>query len=134
MQGQNYDISLHDIKPLLPIDDYSLYYFLGASFVVIAIILSIFYLIYRFFKNRNKYNIRKDYMQKIADLDLTDTKKSAYALTFYGAIFKDDSSRHTEMYKNITQRLEPYKYKKDVDKFDKEILGYIELYRGMLDV
>lgn len=134
MQGQNYDISLHDIKPLLPIDDYSLYYFLGASFVVIAIILSIFYLIYRFFKNRNKYNIRKDYMQKIADLDLTDTKKSAYALTFYGAIFKDDSPRHTEMYKNITQRLEPYKYKKDVDKFDKEILGYIELYRGMLDV
>ena len=38
------------------------------------------------------------------------------------------------MYKNIVDRLEVYKYKKDVEVFDKEILGYIDLYKGMLDV
>jgi len=134
MKNQSFDIPLHDIKPLLDVDDYTFYYFIGGSLVVIILILGVFYLAYKFLKNRNRYSIRKDYLDKIASLDLNDTKKTAYALTLYGDIFKEDSPRHTQMYKNITQRLEPYKYKKVVDKFDDETLGYIELYRGMLDV
>lgn len=134
MKEKSYDIPLHDIKPLLDIDDYSLYYFLGAGFIFFILFLGILYLVYKFFKNRNSYSIRKDYLKKIKSLDLKDTKKSAYAITLYGDTFKDDSPRHTQMYNNITQRLEPYKYRKTVDKFDDETLGYIELYRGMLDV
>ena len=70
----------------------------------------------------------------INNLDLNDSKNSAYAITNYGLTFKNDSDRHAEMYKNITNRLEAYKYKKKVDCFDDETLGFIELYKGMIDV
>ena len=134
MKKQNYDIPLHDIKPLLEVDDYSFYYFLGALSVLIILLIGIIYLVYKYFKKRNAYNKRKEYINNINNLDINDTKKTAYQISFYGELFKDDSPRHAEMFQNLTQRLESYKYKKTVDKFDKETIGYIDLYKEMLDV
>ena len=131
---QNYNINLHDIKPLLEVEEYSFYHLMILCLVALVVVLGLIYLIYKYFKNRNKYNKRKDYLSKIRELDLNDTKKTAYALSFYGEIFKNDSTRHLEMFNNITDRLKKYKYKKDVEKFDDEVLGYIELYKEMLDV
>jgi hypothetical protein len=102
--------------------------------VALLFVGAIAFLIYKYIKQRNAYNVKKEHFKIINELDLTNTKESAYAITLYGATFKDDSDRHKEMYKNIVDRLEVYKYKKDVEVFDKEILGYIDLYRGMLDV
>ena len=133
-QDQSYDIPLHDIKPIVDVNEYSLYYFLGLSFVVLFLVIAISYLGYRWFRQRNLENIKKDHYQLINSLDLNDTKHSAYAITVYGATFKDDSERHLEMYTNLIQRLEIYKYKKEVEAFDSEVLGYIELYKGMIDV
>jgi predicted membrane protein len=128
------DIPIHDIKPIVDIQEYSFYYFLGICFLALAFLLAIAFLIYKYLKQKNSYNVKKEHYKLINELDLTNTKESAYAITLYGATFKDDSDRHKEMYENIVDRLEVYKYKKDVGVFDKEILGYIELYRGMLDV
>jgi hypothetical protein len=128
------EIPIHDIKPIVDIQEYSFYYFLGISFVALLFVGAIAFLIYKYIKQRNAYNVKKEHFKIINELDLTNTKESAYAITLYGATFKDDSDRHKEMYKNIVDRLEVYKYKKDVEVFDKEILGYIDLYRGMLDV
>lgn len=134
MKEKAYDIPLHDIKPLLEVDEYSLYYFLSASSLLVILLLGIIYLIYRYFKKRNAYNVRKEYIKNINALDFSDTKKTAYQISFYGELFKDDSPRHAEMYQNLMQRLEPYKYKKTVDSFDKETIGFMELYKEMLDV
>ncbi|MEA3330799.1 MAG: hypothetical protein U9Q29_03795 [Campylobacterota bacterium] len=128
------EIKLHDIKPIVEIVEPSLYYFLGASFVVILLACGIIYLIYIWLKNRNRFNIRKEHLKLMELLDLNDAKKSAYEMTLYGATFRDDSPRHVEMYKNLNLRLEAYKYKKEVEEFDRETLGYFELYRGMCDV
>ena len=128
------EIPLHDIKPLLEIEEYSLYYLLGIISLVILLVLGISYLVYKWFKKRNAFNIRKEHKKLLSAINLRETKKAAYSLTFYGATFKDDSPRHVEMFQNLTQRLEVYKYKKSVDKFDKETLGYVELYKDMLDV
>ena len=134
MKEKAYDIPLHDIKPLLEVDEYSLYYFLGASSLLLILLLGITYLIYRYFKKRNAYNVRKEYINNINALDFSDTKNTAYQISFYGELFKDDSPRHAEMYQNLMQRLESYKYKKTVDSFDKETIGFMELYKEMLDV
>lgn len=131
---QNYDIPLHDIKPIVDVHEYSLYYFLGAIGVATLLVLGIIYLLYVWYKKRKAFNIRVYHAKLLNELDLNDTKKSAYAISSYGYTFKDDSTRHNEMYKNLTARLEDYKYKKDVESFDSETLGYIELYKGMLDV
>lgn len=131
---KSYDIPLHDIKPIVEVQEYSLYYFWAAALLIFILFFAAAYLIYMWLKKRNAYNMRKEHFKLLSSLDLSDTKKSAYALTLYGATFKDDGQRHSEMYKNLTDRLDKYKYKKEVDSFDKEVIGYIELYRDTIDV
>ena len=133
-QIQSYDIPLHDIKPIIEVQEYSLYYLLGTAFLVLVALGLISYLLYMYIKKRNAFNIRKEHFKLLNNLDLKNTKQSAYAITNYGLTFKDDSDRHTEMFSNITERLESYKYKKEVEQFDSEMLEFIELYKGMIDV
>lgn len=127
-------LQLHDIKPLLEVQEYSLYYFIFAIVFGAIFLFGALFLLWRWYKNRKKVNIRLEHFEEIKKLNLSDTKQSAYALTHYGATFRDDSPRHSEMYKNLTTRLEKYKYKKEVEPFDSEVTGYIELYKGMIDV
>jgi len=131
---QDYDIPLHDIKPILEVQEYSLYYFIGVVLLGSVLIFGLLFLFYKWFKNRNSFNQREEHFKLIEAINFTNTKKSAYEITLYGATFKEDSLRHTEMYKNMIDRLDEYKYKKEVDSFDEETLGYIELYKGMIDV
>ncbi|MCF6339419.1 MAG: hypothetical protein L3J10_01545 [Sulfurimonas sp.] len=132
--SQSFDIKLNDIKPILEVQEYSFYYFLGLSFVLLLLILGVSYLIYMWIKQRNAFNIRKEHIGLLKSLDLSDTKQSAYDITRYGVTFRDDSLRHKEMFENITNRLATYKYKKEVKEFDKETLEYIKLYEDMIDV
>ena len=131
---QNYDIPLHDIKPIIEIQEYSLYYLIALIVVAVGLLLGVAYLLYKWLEKRNAFNIRKEHLRFINEIDFKDTKKAAYAITAYGDTFKDDSPRHLEMYKNLVDRLDEHKYKKDVEAFDSEVMGYIELYKGMLDV
>lgn len=129
-----YDIPLHDIKPLIDIQEYSIYYFVAIVTVVAIILMGTIYLLYRYFKNRNKYNKRKEHFSLLVTLDLNNTKQSAYDLTHYGATFKNDTPRHLKHYDLMVEKLEKYKYKKSVESFDEETLHQIEIYKGMLDV
>lgn len=131
---QNNEIPLHDIKPLLEIQDYSFYYFLGVIILLFVLVLGISYLLYRYFKNKKTFNIRKEHHKILNNIDINETKKAAYELTQYGATFKDDSERNLKTYHELTDKLEKYKYKKSVEAFDAETLRVIELYKGMLDV
>ena len=132
--NQTFDIPLHDIKTIVDVQEYSLYYFLGISFFALLLLCGVAYILYKWIKARNAFNERKEHFKIIKSLKLTDTKHSAYLITSFGATFKDDSPRHSEMYTNLVQRLEDYKYKKEVEKFDDEVKGYIEVYKGMIDV
>ncbi|DAB27469.1 MAG: hypothetical protein A2513_09440 [Sulfurimonas sp. RIFOXYD12_FULL_33_39] len=133
-QVQSYDIPLHDIKPIVEIEEYSFYYFLGISSIALILVSVVIYFLYMWFKKRKTFNIRKEHFKLLDLLNLNNAKDSAYAITLYGSTFKDDSPRHKEMYENLVSRLEAYKYKKSVEKFDNETIGYIELYKGMIDV
>ncbi|MEA3227812.1 MAG: hypothetical protein U9P38_01945 [Campylobacterota bacterium] len=130
----HYDIPLHDIKPLLEVPEYSLYYLVALTLVTVSLLIGIAYLLFRWFQKKDNFNIRKEHFKFINSTNIKETKKTAYLITLYGATFKDDSPRHLEMYKNLTDRLQEYKYKKDVDAFNDEVKGYIELYKGMIDV
>jgi len=131
---QTNTIPLHDIKPLLEIEDYSFYYFLALVTIVSVIVLGLLYILYRHFKNKKKFNLRKEHYKLLESIDLKETKRAAYDLTEYGATFKDDTPRHLKTYNDMVDKLEKYKYKKSVDDFDRETLRIIELYRGMIDV
>ncbi len=130
MQG----LKLYDIKPLVEIDDYSWHYFLFLSVFGVVVIVGAVYLVIKWLRHRKRENIRKKHLQLLYDVDLHDTKKAAYQLTKYGATFKDDDTRHKEMYQNMIEKLFSYKYKKEVESFDRETLSIINLYRELCDV
>ncbi len=129
------ELKLHDIKPLVPIEDYSFYYFLALSVVAVVLLAGVFYLLLKWLKHRKKENLRKKHLEILRSIDLRkDPKKAAYMLTKYGATFKDDDARHKEMYENMLSKLEKYKYRKEVEPFDEETVSIIELYRDICDV
>lgn len=127
-------MKLHDIKPLMEVNEYSFYYFVAMLVVGSLLFFGAIYLLFRWLKTRKKHNIRKEHFELLDELDFADTKKTAYKVTKYGSTFRDDSPRHKEMFENLTKRLEEYKYKKDVGEFSDEVKGYINLYKGMIDV
>jgi len=131
---KTYDIPLHDIKPLVEIQEYSMEYLIVIGSLLFIIFVAILYLVIKWLKNRKKFNIRKEHFKLIKTLDYSDTKNAAYKLTLYGNTFKNDSLRHEKAYHELFDALENYKYKKSVENFDKRTLHFIEIYQGMLDV
>ena len=129
-----YDVPLHDIKTVVEVQEYSFYYLLGTVFLCILALIALGYFIYKYIQKRNAYNERKEHLKLLNSLDLSDTKNAAYAISRYGLTFANDGQRESEMYKNIISRLEQFKYKKSVEEFDRETLGYIELYKDMINV
>ena len=128
------EIQLHDIKPLLEVEEYSFYYFLGLSGLGVLVLALLVYGLYVFYKRSKRVSTRKLYKKKLESLKNEDTKETAYALSIYGAIFEDDSPQHKEVFSKLKDKLSGYKYQKNVENFDNETLECIELYKGMLDV
>jgi len=131
---QQAEIPIHDIKPLIEIQEYSLYYFIVITIVAILLLLGVIYLAFRWYKNRQKFNIRAEHYKLLKNVDFSDSKKAAYDITYYGATFKDDSQRHERAYADMLEKLEKYKYKKEVELFDSETIHYIDLFEGLIDV
>lgn len=134
MQGSSIDIPLHDIKPLVAVPDNSLYYLGGMSaLIVVTALIGGFYL-WRFLTREKPRNLRQEARDVLEHIDVSNPKASAYAITKYGAMFRDDSPRHHEVFDNLNRRLNAYKYQEHVDAIDDETLGYFNIYLGMCDV
>jgi len=128
------DIPLHDIKPLIEIQEYSMYYLIAISVVALVLFLALAYLAFNYIRNKNKFNIRKEHLKLLHAIELKNAKKDAYDITFYGATFMNDSERHKKAYELLVEHLESYKYRKDVDSFDEETKREFDNFVGMIDV
>ena len=127
-------LQLHDIKPLVEVSDYTHIYF-GVIVVIVSIVIAgAIYLLWNYIKHRKKVDIRKIHLKKLLEVTYDDPKKAAYLLTKYGATFKDDDTRHKELYANMLSHLEKYKYKKEVEPFDSKTISIINLYKEVCDV
>lgn len=129
-----FDIPLHDIKPLIEIQEYSFEYLIIVSVLATLVLLGLAYLVYVYFRNKNKFNIRAEHLKLLNAISLKESKSAAYSITLYGATFKDDSQRHTTNFEALVENLESYKYKKDVEEFDEDTKRQFERYIEMIDV
>jgi hypothetical protein len=119
-------INLHDIKPLLEINDNSFYiYFFLLSLIIILLLISCFLLI-SFFKSK-KVNLHKQYLKKLRHLDLDDTKYSAYCITKYGRLLTRNP-REEKILQELIEDLHQYKYKKEVHTLSKNTKAKIEIF------
>jgi len=128
------DIPLHDIKPLVEIPDYSIYYFVLVIVIGVVLIAALLFFLWRFWNQRHRSSVRKNDFEALQRVDFTDAKAAAYAITRYGYTFRNDGARQREAYENLLSRLSPYKYRKTVDPIDEETRGYYNIYVGMIDV
>ena len=115
---------LKDIKAIeiIPIDLLS--YFLAISaFIIVVVLLS--YFLTRKTKKLTKEQLAKEYLRKL-DFRKLSSKNIAYEFTLYGHIclqkhFEDE-------FLKIIRQLERYKYKKDVDKIDDDLISQMKEY------
>jgi len=133
MQG-SVDIPLHDIKPLVEIHEYSLAVLGILSIASVFTTIALVYLLWNYFKSRKKVNIRLECFKALKNIDLSKPKEAAYLITKYGRCFANDSVRIKEAFENLVLRLEPYKYKKEVEEIDREAASFYRIYIGMIDV
>jgi hypothetical protein len=128
------DIPLHDIKPLVEVNDHTFVMFAILVAAAAVLLLGALYLLWRFWRHRRRANIRRETFARLESVDFSDAKRAAYAITREGLLFAGDSVRCREAYDALVARLAPYKYRKRVDAIDEETVSYYHIYVGMIDV
>ena len=124
---------LADIKGLVKIPDNSIYIYYGLlSLAIIVGLLILFWIISKIITLRSdkKY---KSYIKALKEIDLKkDVKDGAYKATYYGRLVAK-SNRQKEIYGQLVDMLERYKYKKVVDSVDKETINQFKLFMEVID-
>lgn len=123
---------LKDIKPLLEIPDISYYIYWGLiGFGVVLIVAILFFVIKKIWQSR-KVNLAKVYLKELKNIDWVDTKESAYKATHYARLLATDD-RKIELFSQLEEMLEKYKYKKEVDEIDEDTQAKFNLYVQVAD-
>jgi hypothetical protein len=119
---------LRDIKGIVEVQEYSLWWLLG----LIAVLLATGMLLYYFLRlrGRKKRRFRKRpreiAREHIEAIDYSDPKSVAYTFIEDVAHFVDEDNRAA--YEAIVQKLTPYKYKKEVPPLDAGLRREIEAF------
>lgn len=106
---------LKDIKGLLVIEDYSLYIFIVIVLVCLILLYFIIKKIIIRFRVKTAIKIAK---QKLKNIDLSDSKKSAYMISKYAPYLSQEDFSY----------LEKYKYKKHNREYEPEDLANIKRF------
>jgi len=131
--SQSVDIPLHDIMPLVEVPDTSIYWF-GALVIGGLIVVALIVFAWLKYKRSRKINERRLHFEALKNINLKNSKESAYTISREGYFFAHDNERTLGTYQNLFTRLEPYKYAPTVATIDEETLGYYHLYCEMIDV
>jgi hypothetical protein len=113
------NLALHDIKPLMQIPDNSLYLLIALILVGLVVLGVGGYFLRYFLKNRNKVNQEIIFLEKLKNIDLTQTKESAYLISAYGNLSAKTYNSKNLLIK-LNDKLEQHKYQKNVPNINKE--------------
>ncbi len=126
------EIKIHDIKELSFITDFSFYIYILLWVLGLLVFFILIFLLFKKFFNREK-NQRKIYYKILKEINLEDTKNSAYIITKYVRLLVSND-REKRLSKELIEALEPYKYKKSVEPFNKNIKITFERFMDSVDV
>ncbi len=126
------EIKIHDIKPLVNIEDYSFYIYYGLIVGGIILLLVSIYFIYKFIKRKNN-NTRMEYFKVLKKIDFTNSKQTAYDITKYGYLLAQ-TSREKQLLNDLVAQLEIYKYQKSVPIISDEVTVMYDNFIDSLEV
>jgi len=119
---------LRDIKPLVEIDDYSVYLYWALWLLGLAVVGIIIYWSIRKYMTLKKVNLEKLNLEKMDEIDWSDSKRAAYEATEYGRFLANDERREG-LYQDVVLALEKYKYQESVPNMDAKDMAVFELYK-----
>jgi len=128
MKSSSMDIPVHDIAPLMEIQEYSIYWFLliiAMSFMVVFVLVKQF----RKKKKSQEQNERAQRYDNFIRIDVSDAKTAAYAICEQGLFFAHDNEEILKMYRRLFESLEAYKYARTVEAIDEETLALYVAYQ-----
>lgn len=128
----NQNLEIHDIKPLVEIPDNSFFIFLALIFLGFILLISLIFFVIKKLKNK-KYNPRKETLKLLQNIDYTNSKEASYKISKYLRSLAQ-TPKEKKFADEIIEKLEQYKYKKNVEDFDKQIIGKIDIFMENLDV
>ena len=116
---------LKDIKPLVEIQDHSLWLFLAMILAFFIAVALIWYLIKKPKRRKRRRLSQKELAIKaLKELDFSDTKEAVYS--FSTNIQKLLPKERLDEYRDFLRDIELYKYKKDVPKLNEDDLAKIK--------
>jgi hypothetical protein len=124
--------NLKDIKEIAQVNDYSFYIFVVVLTIAIILGLYLFRFVYKKVLRGCKIDCKKYYLYKLHSVDLSNPKKAAYEITYYGRKLATDK-RTKELFFQLKIRLDRYKYKKNINKLDRDTINYYNLYKQVCD-
>ncbi len=126
------DKALRDIKPFIPIEDYSWLLLIITVAVGVVIGYLLFKRVYKSTLKGCKIDCEKYYFYKFSNIDWSNPKKAAYLATRYGLVLAKDR-RRKELFRQLREHLEQYKYKQEITKVDETTMSYYNLYKQVCD-
>ncbi len=120
---------LRDIKGIVEVSDFSMYYLIALCLLVlICIVLLIYYLMQP--KKRQKPTNRDKALVSLKNLNFKDTKDIAYTFTLNVPYFINENNK-TKI-KKLLKELEIFKYKKDIPQMPDSLKVEIkEIIKGL---
>lgn len=126
-------LNINDIKPLVQIPDYSIYFYYALILLGILLSIFIFYFIYLYIKKRRNSQ-HKEYYKILQNIQFSNPKQDAYTITFYGRLLATEP-RSKQLMEELWHSLKQYKYKKNTPQtFSQETKAKFETFMDSLDV
>ncbi len=120
---------LRDIKDIVEVSDYSIYYLFGYITLAILIFCVIIYLLSRQ-KKRKKLTKKEMALQELKNIDYENSKDIAYKFTLNIPYFIDEKNK--KEIEELLESLKMYKYKKDILTMDKELKQRVKKMIGVV--
>lgn len=133
MKSTSIDIPVHDVAPLLEIQEYSVVWFLVVTVCVLAVSFVVRKKM-RLNKNTKEVNERQQRYDNLMHIDFRDSKKAAYAISNEAYFFARDNEAMQNAYRILFEHLKRYKYVQNAEPMEEEGLALYEAYCQMIVV
>ena len=117
---------LRDIKGLVEVTDYSLYYLLGLIGLAVVLLGVLGFFLYKFLTKKEKMTQQKLAIEKLKALRIDGSKESLYSFSHLAQYAVSDQQR--EVLDKILSALESYKYKKEMPVLDNVLKAKMEQF------
>ena len=117
---------LRDIKGLVEVTDYSLYYFLGIVGTAVIVLILMGILLYKYLTKKDTLTQKKVAMDLLDKFEFGDAKESAYTFSHLAQYAVNESQRRE--LEELLAELEVYKFKKEVPELDEALKAKMQAF------